>query len=124
MSATALVKVLDENQITIATLPPALLAVTPPATLPNLHTLIAAGESCPPEVVNKWGEGRRFFNAYGPTETTVCASVYECDGKEFERVPIGAALTNMQVYVLDECQQVAPGGVVGELYVGGVGLAR
>jgi amino acid adenylation domain-containing protein len=124
MSASALVKVLDEYQITIATLPPALLAVTPAASLPKLHTLIVAGESCPPEVVSKWGAGRRFFNAYGPTETTVCASVYECKGEETERVPIGGPLTNMQVYVLDEWQQLVPSGVVGELYVGGVGLAR
>ncbi|HYR11609.1 MAG TPA: AMP-binding protein, partial [Longimicrobium sp.] len=58
-----------------------------------------------------------------PTETTVCATsaVCEADGS----VPaIGRALENVRVYVLDAAGRPAPAGVSGELYVGGVGVAR
>ncbi|HEX2079479.1 MAG TPA: amino acid adenylation domain-containing protein, partial [Longimicrobium sp.] len=64
-----------------------------------------------------------FVNAYGPTETTVCATSARCEADG--RVPaIGRALENVRVYVLDAAGRPAPVGVPGELYVGGVGVAR
>ena len=75
------------------------------------------------------------INAYGPTETTVCASMSGElgsgaggeEGKKEEgrgRVPIGKPIWNTQVYVLDERLEPVPVGVVGEVYIGGEGLAR
>jgi len=73
-----LMQLLHEQSITHITLPPTALATLPPQELPNLQTLIVAGEACNPKLIAQWSKGRRFFNAYGPTESTVCATVAEC----------------------------------------------
>lgn len=70
--------------------------------------------------------GLKVINAYGPTETTVVATIHEVgrESPEATHAPIGNALNNAQIYVLDRQGFPAPVGVAGELYVGGVGLAR
>lgn len=118
-----LLQVLRERAITAVILPPSALSVMTVEDLPNLETIIAAGEPCPAELVNRWGVGRRFFNAYGPTEATVCATLTECTPGE-TKPSIGYPLPHVQVYVLDANGQQVPSGVEGELYIGGIGLAR
>jgi non-ribosomal peptide synthetase component F len=66
---------LREQRIEVATLVPSVLAALPEDNLPDLRTMVAVGEPCPPEVVDRWGRGRRFLNGYGPTEATVAVSV-------------------------------------------------
>ncbi|MCB0165297.1 MAG: amino acid adenylation domain-containing protein [Anaerolineae bacterium] len=68
----------------------------------------------------------RLVNEYGPTETVVGCCVYEASGDftSREAVPIGRPVANMQLYILDEQLQPVSTGVMGELYVGGVQLAR
>ncbi|MBV9787871.1 MAG: amino acid adenylation domain-containing protein, partial [Chloroflexi bacterium] len=114
---------LTDHAITHVTLPPSVLATLPEQAFPDLHTLVVAGEACSVELMQRWADGRRFVNAYGPTETTVCATLGVCHPDETE-ITIGRALANTQVYVLDATLQPVPVGVVGELYVAGVGLAR
>ena len=114
---------LQTHAISHATLPPSALAALSPSNLPALHTLIVAGEACPAALVSTWAVGRRFFNAYGPTETTVCATVAECWATD-TNPSIGRAISNTQTYVLDRHKQPVPIGVIGELYLGSVGLAR
>jgi len=123
-SGDALAALLRAQRVTTVTLPPSMLAVMPDADLPDLETIVAAGEACPAELVQRWGQGRQFVNAYGPTETTVCASMYECDPAEESNPPIGRPIDNFQLYVLDANLQPVPVGVPGELCVGGVGLAQ
>jgi len=115
---------LRREMITVVTLPPAVLATLDAEPLPALESLISAGEVCPSEVVERWGRGRRFFNAYGPTESSVCASLLECGQGYRNYAPIGRPLANTQLYVLDAGRRLAPVRVEGELYIGGVGLAR
>ena len=69
---------------------------------------------------------QRLINGYGPTENTTfsCCHVMDGNTRLNGSVPIGRPITNTQVYVLDHEMQVAPVGVVGELYIGGAGLAR
>jgi amino acid adenylation domain-containing protein len=123
-SPTALAGLMREESITTVTLPPAMLAALPGAELPELQTLIAAGESCSAEIVARWSPPRRFFNAYGPTETTVCATMHQCAGQYDAAPPIGRPIDNMRVYILDPHLRPVPVGVTGELYVAGVGVAR
>ncbi len=113
-----------QHRITTVTLPPSVLAVFPEEQLPELKTIITAGERCNVDLVARWGGGRQFVNAYGPTETTVCASMYECDPQRNEAPPIGKPIGNFSLYILDAHMVPLPVGVPGELYIGGIGLAR
>ncbi|HLM71123.1 MAG TPA: amino acid adenylation domain-containing protein, partial [Polyangiaceae bacterium] len=114
---------LRRNRISMATLPPSVLARQPFELLPDLTTLIVAGEACPAELPDQWAGGRRFINAYGPTEATVCATYFECSPGA-GAPPIGRPLPNVRVYILDEHGNPVPAGVPGELYIGGAGVAR
>ena len=117
----ALARLIREQHVTHATLPPVLLADLP-EDLP-LATLVVAGDICSPDEVARWSAGRRMINAYGPTETTVCATMSDAlAGAEIP--PIGRPIWNTQVYVLDSGLQPVPAGVTGELYIAGAGLAR
>ncbi len=68
----------------------------------------------------------RLVHCYGPTETTTYATTLEVKAvaADAECVPIGGPIGNTQVYVLDARQQLAPLGVVGEMYIGGKGVAK
>ncbi|MGH3983633.1 MAG: amino acid adenylation domain-containing protein [Pseudonocardiaceae bacterium] len=121
-----LARVLADQRVTHALIPPAALATVPAAAaaqLTSFRTLIVGGDVCPPELVARWAPGRRMINSYGPTESTVVATWSEplsaADG-----APIGTPIANTRVYVLDRALHPVPVGVVGELYIAGVGLAR
>ncbi|MET0495919.1 MAG: amino acid adenylation domain-containing protein [Actinoplanes sp.] len=120
----ALVETVRNRGVTHVTLPPSLLgAVEAEGGLPDLVTLVVAGESCPPAVVARWCANRRMFNAYGPTETTVAATVSEpLTGRGTP--PIGRPIDNVRTYVLDENLREQPVGEPGELYIAGAGVAR
>ena len=122
-----LIQLLNKHKITHITLPPTALTVMEPSDLPDLQTLIVAGEACSAELAAKWMEGRTFLNAYGPSEYSVCISIANIsrDGIEHSRTPpIGRPIHNTQVYLLDPHLQPVPLGVPGELHVSGAGLAR
>jgi hypothetical protein len=111
------------HDVTAAILPPTALGVMAPSDLPGLRTLIVAGEACPPETSAAWAPGRAFYNAYGPTESTIWATNARCTGLE-GRPPIGKPIRGIQAHVLDEEMGLAPVGVPGELYLGGLSVAR
>ncbi|KUH97780.1 non-ribosomal peptide synthetase, partial [Mycobacterium sp. IS-3022] len=85
-------------------------------------TLMAAGEACPAEVVNRWAPGRVMINGYGPTETTVYATISAPLTEGMGTVPIGAPVPGAALFVLDEWLRPVPPAVVGELYVAGLGV--
>jgi amino acid adenylation domain-containing protein len=114
-------ELLQRERISNLTLPPSVLAMLPTEPLPELRTLIVAGEACSAELVAAWAPGRRFFNAYGPTETTIWATLAEC--RPGRAPTIGRPIANTRVYVLDGDFQPVPVGVAGELYVAGAGVA-
>ncbi|MCZ8048652.1 MAG: amino acid adenylation domain-containing protein, partial [Microcystis sp. LE19-41.2A] len=114
---------LKDYGITHITLPPSALAALPLEEIPELQTIIVAGEACSEELIKQWARGRNFFNAYGPTETSVCATV-EKWADETLKVTIGRPIANTQIYILDSHLQPVPIGVPGELHIGGMGLAR
>ncbi|MFG2092753.1 amino acid adenylation domain-containing protein [Streptomyces sp. NPDC048612] len=118
-----LARLLAEQRVTHATLPPAALGVMAPDSLPAGMTLVVAGEACAPELVGRWSAGRRMVNAYGPTEATVCATL-SAPLSGAQAPPIGGPIPNARVYVLDASLRPVPAGVAGELYVTGPGLAR
>jgi amino acid adenylation domain-containing protein len=118
-----LLRLFRDRQITMVLLPPSALAVLPPADLPLLQNLHVAGEACPPQLLSRWAPGRRFVDVYGPTEGTCWCTAAEYNGP-VDRVHIGRPMANAELYILDAYRNPVPIGVVGELYLGGVGLAR
>ena len=124
LTGQGLHRVLKEQRISTVTLPPSVLAVMPEEPLPDLRTIVTAGEKCTSDLVQRWNHGRQFVNAYGPTETTVCASMYETDPQNPMEPPIGKPIDNFQLYVTDANLMPVPVGVPGELCIAGVGLAR
>ncbi|HEU4963348.1 MAG TPA: amino acid adenylation domain-containing protein [Bacilli bacterium] len=85
---------------------------------------ICGGEALPPEVATGLlATEATVWNAYGPTECTVWSTVQKVNASVKHSV-IGRPIANTQVYVLDGEQQPVPVGAVGELYLGGDGLAR
>ncbi|WP_233277424.1 non-ribosomal peptide synthetase [Paenibacillus durus] len=114
--------VLEEKNIHIAMLPPSVLRAMNKRDLPGLRTIVSGGEACTPDIVKYWGKDRLFMNAYGPTEVTVLCSAAPC--RPGRKITIGRPVYNKRLFVLNPFGNPVPVGVPGELWVGGVGLAR
>jgi amino acid adenylation domain-containing protein len=123
LPSQVLVDFLTKHKISHLIIPPSVLSVLPPATLPDLQTIVVGGEACSAELVAQWAQRRRFFNGYGPTESTICTAIALCepDGK---KPLIGQPLPNIRIYILDAHDRPLPPGIPGELCIAGVGLAR
>jgi amino acid adenylation domain-containing protein len=98
--------------------------------LARLRRLVLTGEALPPDLCRAWLQRYPkvpIVNAYGPTECSDDVTHHQIvapPASADARVPIGRALTNMRLYVLDRAMRPVPPGVWGELYVGGVGVGR
>ncbi len=114
----ALLRLLESERVSWATIPPALLAIMPTTPLPDLQHLGVAGEASDPAVVANWSRHRTMYNAYGPTECTVAASIAPF-GPDTSTSDIGPPTPNTHAYVLDGGLQMVPVGVPGELYLAG-----
>ncbi|GGM45946.1 hypothetical protein GCM10012275_16200 [Longimycelium tulufanense] len=119
-----LVDAIEEHGITAAKFTPSALAALPAdATLPGLHTITVGGEKCTADLVRRFAPGRRFVNQYGPTEASIVTTARLCEPDDTDPT-IGHPLPNCTVHVLDPDGQELPVGVVGELCLGGIGVAR
>ncbi len=101
----------------------------PPSEADSLtHAFVIGGENLTAEQIAFWQENAPntlLFNEYGPTETVVGCVVFEAHQWQGSgSVPIGRAIPNTRVYVLDSQLNPVPIGVPGELYIGGAGVAR
>ncbi|KAG0197436.1 hypothetical protein BGX28_009065, partial [Mortierella sp. GBA30] len=132
LDAHRLAKALDYYQVTSLILTMALFHqyafIIGPA-LSRLKYLICGGEQALIEAfseVLRHGGPVRLLNVYGPTEATVIATTYEATSaiNQLDRMPIGRPMSNTQAYVLDKNRKPVPLGVVGELYIGGPGVAN
>ncbi len=112
---------LEENRVTFYHGVPTVLA-TVDRDLPLLRTLNLGGEACPQGLVERWGgPHRRILNTYGPTEcTSSCTYAELVPGRP---VTIGVPLPTYFAALLDDDGRPVPAGAVGELAIGGVGVA-
>ena len=126
ISVSDMLDPLRQECITTVTLPPSLLAVLEPDDLPDMQTIISAGEPCTWDIVSRWQPGRRFINAYGPTEATVgpTYAVIDHEQEQTVTVPIGQPIHNVQIHLLSTVQEPVPAGITGEIFIGGECVGR
>ncbi|ORB13007.1 non-ribosomal peptide synthetase, partial [Mycolicibacterium moriokaense] len=121
VSSDELHESLMREQVSVLTQTPSAVGGLSPEGLDSM-ALTTVGEVCPTEVVDRWAPGRMMVNAYGPTETTMCVTVSAPLTPGSGMVPIGAPLSGAALFVLDPLLQPVPVGVVGELYIAGLGV--
>jgi amino acid adenylation domain-containing protein len=96
----------------------------------SVRLILSASERLSADVPRDWaskfGDRARLVNMYGQTETTGIVAVYPIPAwsADAHTVPIGRPIANTQLHILDAFQKPVPVGVVGELYVGGAGVAK
>src|SRR5271157_3206723 len=113
---------LIEQRVTVLLAVPTVLSSID-EDIPNLRLIDVGGEPCTQNLVDRWAKpGRRFINTYGPTEATITATWAELEpGKP---ITIGRPFPSYKVLIANETGRRVPNGDIGEIYIGGVGVAR
>ncbi|MCE8024896.1 non-ribosomal peptide synthase/polyketide synthase [Billgrantia aerodenitrificans] len=105
----------------------AFLAYPDVKTRTRLKHIMCGGEAVPAilqQEVQERLDGANLHDLYGPTETTIHVTSWWCHDEAQRQIPIGRPITGTRTYVMDGELNLVPPGVVGELYLGGVSLAR
>ena len=125
LSLEELSRVLERDRITVAELPPALMESMDADRFPDLRIASVGGEAFPASLVARWRTARRrVVNGYGPTEATIGVIYHDCPAQLRSAPPIGRPVDQHRAHVLDGRLRPVPLGAIGELYLGGAGLAR
>lgn len=126
-----LAETMRREQVTIAHFVPSMLdlflAEVEPGSLPALRHVISSGEALSPALANRFTSAHSagLHNLYGPTEASVDVSFWSCERPETGRsVPIGRPIRGVRLTVRDVNGRRTAAGEIGELYIGGVCLAR
>ncbi|RKP40289.1 hypothetical protein BJ085DRAFT_37012 [Dimargaris cristalligena] len=102
---------------------PSLMACFEPSHYPNLQQLILCGEPMPVKVAQNWGPVVELINAYGPSETTILSHWNRMRVDE-STIHVGTPMANVTSIILDSYMRPVPIGSTGQIYLGGLGLAR
>ena len=127
-----LVNLILQQQITTLHFVPSMLQVFLEAEgvekCQSIKRVIASGEALPPKLQQRFFQrlDTQLYNLYGPTEAAVDVTFWQCKKEDLNQktVPIGSPIANIQTYILADRLQPVPVGVIGELYLGGVGICR
>ncbi|ACU60866.1 non-ribosomal peptide synthetase [Chitinophaga pinensis] len=121
----AILYAIDTGKATILSTTPAVIAELNryAGVMTGLRVLISGGEMLKYTQIDQLlKEGVNIYNTYGPSETTVCATYHKVVPGT-GNIPVGRAIRNRKVYLLDEDKCMVPAGAVGEIYIGGLGVA-
>ena len=117
--------------VTIAFLVPTVLAAylaADPPPIPRLRLMMLGGEAFEPALLRRlrrYAPHARVFNVYGPTEASIGTTKYEVPpGADPSMVPIGLPMAGTRCHLLDADLRPLPPGALGELYIGGIGVAH
>ncbi|UED72198.1 non-ribosomal peptide synthetase [Brevibacillus sp. DP1.3A] len=125
-------RVLEENRVGVVKATPSHLKLIKHRDWSNssVKRLVVGGEDLKTElareVIAAFGGNVEIYNEYGPTETVVGCMIHHYDESSDKRdsVPIGLPADNTDIFVLDADRNPVPVGVVGEIFIGGDGVAR
>jgi amino acid adenylation domain-containing protein len=127
-----LAELIKRECITILHFVPSMLALflegVEASTCTSIKRVICSGETMTYELQQRFFEcfsSAELHNLYGPTEAAIDVTHWACRRNERRHaVPIGYPIANIQIHILDTQRQRVPVGEIGELYIGGIGLAR
>ncbi|MGC1547755.1 MAG: amino acid adenylation domain-containing protein [Rhodanobacter sp.] len=123
----ALARLIQRTGVSVVQATPSLwrvLLTSPDLHLERVHVLVG-GESLGGELATQLLQrAARVTQLYGPTETTIWSTAMRLSASALTPPPIGRPIRNTRVYVLDEQLQPVITGAVGELYIGGAGVAN
>ena len=124
-------RIIDQHTITTIHFVPSMLRLfldaDDAANCKSLRRVFCSGEALTWELQSSFFQKLdcSLYNLYGPTEATIDVSHWDCRQQTYPgKVPIGYPVANTQLYILDEALQPVPQGATGELYIGGVQVAR
>ncbi|MBF6354171.1 amino acid adenylation domain-containing protein [Nocardia higoensis] len=117
-----LARLIRREHVSHAVLTPSALATVPDDGMDELRVLATAGEPVGPELVERWAPNRAMINLYGPSESTIWATA-SAPMHPGLPITVGRPVGPVATAVLDTWLRPVPDGVVGELYLFGVGLA-
>lgn len=136
---SAIVEAIEKNKITTMHFVPSMLTAflnyiennIDLRKLSSLKQVFSSGEALNLQQVLRFNKllykanGTKLHNLYGPTEATVDVSYFNCStGENFEVIPIGKPIDNINLYIMSSKNKLQPIGVPGELCIAGDGLAR
>ncbi len=131
VAAAELGNLITAHEITCVTVVPSLLQTLLDnealEDCTSLRHVFCGGEAMPAHLIAMFfrQSSASLHNLYGPTETSIWSTFWTCQPLSTRPVvPIGWPLANQQIYILDGHSNVVPAGVIGELHIGGAGLAR
>ncbi|MBD2201832.1 amino acid adenylation domain-containing protein [Calothrix sp. FACHB-1219] len=126
-----LVELISQQQVTVLHFVPSMLQVfleeTEHQKCQSIKHVICSGEALNYDLQQRFFQSfaAELHNLYGPTEASIDVTAWRCESVNDEKiVPIGRPIANTQIFILDRHLQPVPVGVPGELYIGGLGLAR
>jgi enterobactin synthetase component F len=126
-NAPALARLIQRSGATHVQATPSLwriLLSSPETRLENVHVMVG-GEALSADLATALKRmSARVTQFYGPTETTIWSTAYELLDVGAAPPPIGRPIVNTQLYVLGEDRQPVVTGALGELYIGGAGVAK
>jgi len=128
----ALIECIEQHNITCMTFVPSLLRLFLMKLQKNqcssLKHIICGGEILTPQLVQDFNTlipMGALYNAYGPTEATILATCFPCPKEPLHDViPIGKALDDTPIYIINSNNQLQPLGIIGEICIGGSGVAQ
>ena len=126
-----LIQVINTEQVTTLHFVPSMLQAflqdAAVSSCRSLQRIVCSGEALPvdaqQQVFAKLPHAG-LYNLYGPTEAAIDVTHWTCVDEGRDTVPIGRPIANLGCYLLDDNFEPVPVGVLGELYLGGAGLAR
>ncbi len=118
-----IINVLRNDAISLVICSSSIVMGLPHVSLPKLRKIALGGEPCDKETLNYWSTQVKLYHIYGVTEAAICSTL----GRYFPNQPIltiGKPLPLVNIYILNSRMQLCPMNVVGEIYIGGAGVAR
>ncbi|KAI1176302.1 tyrocidine synthetase 1 [Nemania sp. FL0916] len=110
------------EMVTSAILTPSVADVLDPGCFPSLENVYLVGEQVKQVTNDRWGAAKKLYNMYGPTEGTCGATIKRL--RPGYTVTIGRPNPTTRIYILNSERGLVPPGVIGEIYLAGVQVAR